>query len=59
MEIVAFNKNQQRQQFDCGIAELNRYLQQQISQDAKRHIAAPFVLLDDNHIIGFYTLPAR
>ena len=58
MEIVAFNKSQQRQPFDCGIAELNRYLQQQISQDAKRHIAAPFVLLDDNHIIGFYTLSA-
>lgn len=58
MEIVAFNKAQQRQQFDCGIAELNRYLHQQISQDAKRHIAAPFVLLDDNQIIGFYTLSA-
>jgi GNAT superfamily N-acetyltransferase len=58
MEIVAFNKNQQRQQFDCGIPELNRYLQQQISQDAKHHIVAPFVLLDDNHIIGFYTLSA-
>ena len=33
-------------------------MQQQISQDAKRHIAAPFVLLDDNQIIGFYTLSA-
>jgi len=58
MEIVAFNKNQQRQQFDCGISELNRYLQQQISQDTKCHIAAPFVLLDVNQVIGFYTLSA-
>jgi predicted GNAT family N-acyltransferase len=56
--IVPFDKFQQRKQFDCGIEELNRYLHQQISQDAKRNIAAPFVLLDENHIIGFYTLSA-
>lgn len=56
--VVPFAKSQQRTQFDCGVEELNRYLQQQISQDAKRNIAAPFVLLDEDNIIGFYTLSA-
>jgi predicted GNAT family N-acyltransferase len=58
MEVVVFNKTQQRQQFDCGVFELNRYIHQQISQDAKRKIAAPFVLLNENQIVGFYTLSA-
>jgi GNAT superfamily N-acetyltransferase len=56
--VVPFDKAQQRKDFDCGIEELNRYLQQKIGQDAKRNIAAPFVLLDENKIIGFYTLSA-
>lgn len=58
MEVVGFDKTQQRQQFDCGIVELNLYVQQQISQDTKRNIAAPFVLLNENQVIGFYTLSA-
>lgn len=58
MEVVGFDKTQQRQQFDCGVVELNLYVQQQISQDAKRNIAAPFVLLNENQVIGFYTLSA-
>lgn len=58
LSVVLFDKSQQRKQFDCGNEELNRYLHQQISQDAKRNVASPFVLLDENHIIGFYTLSA-
>jgi GNAT superfamily N-acetyltransferase len=58
LKAVAFDKSQQRQEFDCGIAELNRYVHQQMSQDAKRNIAAPFVLLNENQVIGFYTLSA-
>jgi predicted GNAT family N-acyltransferase len=58
LSVVPFDKTQQRKQFDCGIEELNRYLHQQISQDSKRNIAAPFVLLNENSIIGFYTLSA-
>ena len=56
--VVPFDKNQQRKQFDCGIDELNKYLYQNISQDVKRNIATAFVVLDNNKIIGFYTLSA-
>jgi GNAT superfamily N-acetyltransferase len=57
-KVIAFDKHQQRGQFDCGINELNNYVCKQIGQDFKRNIATPFVLLDENKIIGFYTLSA-
>lgn len=57
-KVIAFDKHQQRRQFDCGIDELNNYVCKQIGQDFKRNIATPFVLLDENKIIGFYTLSA-
>jgi GNAT superfamily N-acetyltransferase len=45
--------------FICGIAELDNYLQRQAGQDAKRKVAAPFVMLDSNgRIVGYYTLSA-
>lgn len=46
-----------RNDFDCGNAMLNNYLQHQARQDVKRNLAACFVLPDDsNNIKGFYTL---
>jgi len=48
-----------RAAFHSGDAELDRYLQQQAGQDAKRKVATPFVLLDGaNAILGYYTLSA-
>ena len=45
--------------FTCGNAELDRYLHQQASQDAKRKVAAPFVMMDSRRrIAGYYTLSA-
>jgi predicted GNAT family N-acyltransferase len=46
--------------FKCGIEALDRYLQQNASQDIKRHIAATFALTEDgdNEVIGYYTLAA-
>ncbi len=45
--------------FACGIAELDHYLRQQASQDAKRKVAAPFVMVDlKRRIAGYYTLSA-
>ena len=36
---------------------LDRYFRTQAGQDARRHIAAPFVLLDeDDRVVGYYTL---
>jgi GNAT superfamily N-acetyltransferase len=48
-----------RANFVSGVADLDRYFRLQAGQDAKRKVAAPFVLLDDQEIvIGYYTLSA-
>ncbi|MBA5608603.1 GNAT family N-acetyltransferase [Duganella sp. FT3S] len=45
--------------FDCGAAPLDRYLREQVMQDVRRHIAACFVALtDQHHIAAYYTLAA-
>lgn len=45
--------------FSCGVPELDRYLHVQAGQDAKRKVAAPFVLVDSaGNIAGYYTLSA-
>ena len=52
-------KKHKRSTFSCASEPLNRYLKTQVSQDAKRHIAAPFILVTpDNQVIGHYTLSA-
>jgi GNAT superfamily N-acetyltransferase len=46
-----------RSGFICGKESLDRYFQRQITQDARRHLAAPFVMVPpDGAIAGFYTL---
>lgn len=48
-----------RSQFECGIEPLDRYLRVQAGQDARKNIAAPFVLvLSDGTVAGYYTLSA-
>ena len=48
-----------RLSFSCGVPELDQYLHAQAGQDAKRRVAAPFVLLGaDGTIAGYYTLSA-
>lgn len=52
-------KKHKRADFACGSALLDRYLKNQASQDAKRGIAAPFILVTPvNKVIGYYTLSA-
>jgi predicted GNAT family N-acyltransferase len=46
-----------RSSFDCGVEPLNRYLRQQASQDAKRHVATIFVAVTKEGVIaGYYSL---
>jgi len=46
-----------RAAFSCGVEALDKYLQKQASQDAKKHAAAPFVITPDGKTIaGYYTL---
>lgn len=58
--IVPLEKGHDRSAFDCGNDELNRYLKQQARQDADKHVAVPFVLLEPGSAVvrGFYTLSA-
>lgn len=46
-----------RSGFESGVEPLDRYLRTQASQDARKNMAAPFVLLlADGTIAGYYTL---
>jgi hypothetical protein len=50
-------KNTIERLFSCGVEALDKHLQKQASQDAKKHAAAPFVLTPDGKTIaGYYTL---
>lgn len=45
--------------FECGVEPLDRYFRTQAGQDARKNVAAPFVLVrPDGTIAGFYTLSA-
>ena len=47
----------ERLSFSCGVPELDHYLHVQASQDARRKVAAPFVMVDSNrNVVGYYTL---
>ncbi len=58
--IEPLHKDHDRQNFSCGSAALDRYLQQQARQDAEKRVAAPFVLVEPPSltVLGYYTLSA-
>jgi predicted GNAT family N-acyltransferase len=58
--IEALAKRHERAGFTCGAEALDRYLHQQARQDADKHVAAPFVLVDPPRVevLGYYTLSA-
>jgi GNAT superfamily N-acetyltransferase len=60
LRIEALGKQHDRTGFSCGTEALDRYLRQQARQDADKHVAAPFVLVDPPSIevLGYYTLSA-
>lgn len=49
-----------RSGFRCGSEALDRYLRQQARQDAEKHVAAPFVVIEPPGaaVLGYYTLSA-
>lgn len=48
-----------RTTFDSGVLELDHYFHHQCGQDARRKVAAPFVMLNrQDAIVGYYTLSA-
>lgn len=58
--INALTAKHHKTSFKCGVLALDRYLQQNATQDMKRHVAATFALTesDKNEVIGYYTLAA-
>jgi GNAT superfamily N-acetyltransferase len=55
--IEALGPQHDRKSFASGVEPLDRYLQMQAGQDARKNLAAPFVLAaPDGTIAGYYTL---
>ena len=59
IEPFGANHKSLRAAFSCGSVPLDSYLKEQASQDAKKRVAIPYVLVsEDNRIAGYYTLSA-
>ncbi len=57
--VEALAPHHDRSVFDSGIEQLDRYFRVQAGQDARKNMAAPFVLvLPDGAVAGYYTLSA-
>jgi GNAT superfamily N-acetyltransferase len=56
-QIEPLDPGHDRRWFSCGVPDLDIYLRERASQDAKRHVAATFVVLEDAPmVLGYYTL---
>ncbi len=57
LRVEALGSHHNRSEFESGVSPLDRYFRTQAGQDARKNLAAPFVLLlPDNRIAGYYTL---
>ena len=58
--VEPLGKQHDRSEFSCGVEPLDRYLRVQAGQDARKRVAAPFVLREgkSNQVLGYYTLSA-
>ena len=54
---IPLNAEHKKQNFDCGVELLNRYIHKQAKQDVRRHLAACFVMVKEGDFVaGYYTL---
>jgi GNAT superfamily N-acetyltransferase len=59
LRVEALGTHHDRNSFVSGVEALDRYFRSQAGQDARKNMAAPFVLmLPDGAIGGYYTLSA-
>lgn len=58
--VEPLHKQHDRKAFACGVELLDRYLHRQAGQDARKRIAASFVLVEkqSGRVAGYYTLSA-
>ena len=52
-------KKHNRKAFDCGVDVLNQYLQHIANQDQKRGLTRVYVLVEQETIIGYYSICAH
>ncbi len=48
-----------RKSFDCGVEDLNLYLQKYANQDQKRSLTRVYVLAEKEKIVGYYSISAH
>jgi len=60
LKIEPLARKHDRAAFSCGQEELDRYIKERASQDAKKQISTPFVMVESegSSVIGYYTLSA-
>ncbi|MGO7542383.1 GNAT family N-acetyltransferase [Rhizobium ruizarguesonis] len=59
LRVEVLGPQHDRTAFESGVEPLDRYFRTQAGQDARKNLAAPFVLvLPDDTIAGYYTLSA-
>jgi GNAT superfamily N-acetyltransferase len=57
LRVEALGSHHDRNSFASGVEPLDRYFRSQAGQDARKNMAAPFVLvLPDGTVAGYYTL---
>jgi predicted N-acetyltransferase YhbS len=56
--VVAFDRGIDRSLFSCGKPILDKYFAQHLRQDVDRDIARGFLMMDGEHVAGYFTLSA-
>ena len=58
--VEPLGRQHDRSAFSSGVEPLDRYLREQVGQDARKRVAVPFVLREakSNVVLGYYTLSA-
>lgn len=58
--VEALAKKHRRDDFSCGVAALDRYFQEQVTQDMRRRVATCFVAVEHatQRVAAYYTLAA-
>lgn len=59
MRIELLNKSHNKKDFSCGSDLLDQYIKNQASQDMKKMLSTCTVLVENEKVIGYYTLSSN